>query len=75
MSELARAGIGVVLVTHHVEEIVPEIDRVIMLKDGRVFGDGPKTTILTSERLSDLFGIDLRVDRRGEHYHLTRSPR
>jgi iron complex transport system ATP-binding protein len=70
MSSLARSGIGIVLVTHHVEEIIPEIDRVIMLKAGRVFADGPKSEVLTSERLSALFGIDVRVDSRNGAYRL-----
>src|SRR4029079_18859784 len=50
MSTLARAGVGIVLVTHHVSEIVPEIHRIVMLKSGRVVADGPKAELLTSER-------------------------
>jgi iron complex transport system ATP-binding protein len=66
MSALAAEGIGIVLVTHHVEEIIPEIDRVVMLRDGRIFADGPKRDVLTSERLSALFGLDVELtDRNG----------
>jgi iron complex transport system ATP-binding protein len=72
MSQLARAGIGVVLVTHHVDEIIPEIERVVMLKNGRVFADGPKREMLTSERVSDLFGVPVEVHQRGERYFLAR---
>lgn len=61
MRELARAGIAILLVTHHVSEIIPEIERVILLRDGRVAGDGAKAEMLTSERLSRLFGTSLRV--------------
>jgi iron complex transport system ATP-binding protein len=71
MSRLARAGIGVVLVTHHVSEIVPEIDRIVMLRKGRVLADGPKAELLTSERVSDLFGVGVQVHRDGERYWLT----
>ena len=39
--QLARAGTTVVLITHHIEEIFPEIERVILLRDGRVMADGP----------------------------------
>ena len=75
MSGLARAGLGIVLVTHHVEEIVPEIERVIMLKAGRVFADGPKGDLLTSERLSALFGVDVAVRRVGDRFALTHEGR
>ena len=71
MSQLARAGVGIVLVTHHVSEIIPEIDRVVMLKEGRVMADGPKAELLTSEHVSALFGVRVRVHRDGERYWLT----
>jgi iron complex transport system ATP-binding protein len=71
MSELAAEGIGIVLVTHHVEEIIPEIERVVMLRDGRVYADGRKEEILTSARLSALFGLDVEVVRRGDSYSLS----
>ena len=75
MSTLARAGIGIVLVTHHVSEIVPEIERIVMLRDGRVTADGPKADILTSERVSALFGVRAQVHRDGERYWLTTNDR
>ena len=56
---LVRAQIGkgktVVLVTHHLHEIPPEIDRVIFLKDGQIHADGPKSAMLTDNRISTLF--------------------
>ena len=73
MSELARDGIGIVLVTHHVSEIIPEIERIIMLRDGRVLADGPKAELLTSERVSELFGISIQVHSDGDRYWLTSS--
>lgn len=74
MSQLARAGIGVVLVTHHVAEIIPEIERVIMLRDGRLFADGAKGELMTSARLSALFGVDVDVHSRGGRYWLQSDP-
>ena len=65
---IARAGTTVILVTHHIEEIVPEIGRVILLRDGRVAADGRKREILTGERLSDLFGLPLTI-READGYH------
>ncbi|MBA3975360.1 MAG: molybdenum ABC transporter ATP-binding protein [Candidatus Solibacter sp.] len=59
---LAAEGIGLLLVTHHLPDIVPEIDRVICLKDGRVWLDGPKRESLTAPTLSGLFGVAVRVE-------------
>jgi iron complex transport system ATP-binding protein len=61
MRRLAQSGLGILLVTHHVSEIIPEIDRIILLKNGRIVADGPKHTILTAECLSELFGVDLQL--------------
>ena len=68
MRDLARSGTGVLLVTHHVSEIIPEIDRVVMLAKGRVVADGPKEEILTAERLSALFGAPLHLARRDGYF-------
>jgi iron complex transport system ATP-binding protein len=70
MRSLARAGTGIVLVTHHVSEIIPEIERVIMLRDGRVFADGPKDQVLTPERMTQLFGVPVRLTRDGDCFHV-----
>src|ERR1700740_57108 len=55
MRELAQDGLGILLVTHHVSEIIPEIERVVLLSAGRVIADGAKEEILTADRLSSLF--------------------
>jgi iron complex transport system ATP-binding protein len=62
VGELARGGTTIVLVTHHIEEIVPEITRVILLRDGRIMADGPRAEILTSARLSQLFAHPVVVE-------------
>jgi iron complex transport system ATP-binding protein len=67
---LARDGLGILLVTHHVSEIIPEIARVVLLREGRIVADGPTRDILTSERLSALFGADIQVARRDGFYSL-----
>lgn len=53
---LARQGRTLILVTHHIEEILPEIQRVILLREGRVFADGPRAEVLTDRALSELYG-------------------
>ncbi len=65
---LARAGRSVVLVTHHLSDIPPEIDRVILLKRGAVVADGPKAEVLTRERLSGLYDTDLCLTEVDGHY-------
>ena len=65
---LARQGITLVLVTHHLEEIIAEIDRVILLRAGRVLADGARADVLTSELLSQAYGGPLRVRREGDAY-------
>jgi iron complex transport system ATP-binding protein len=67
---LTGSGRGLLLVTHHIEDIVPEVGRVIMLRDGRVFADGAKADLLTSERLSELFGIPVDTEERDGVYRM-----
>ncbi len=55
LRRVASHDINLVLVTHHVEELVPEISRVILLKEGRVFLDGPKEVVMTSANLTELY--------------------
>jgi iron complex transport system ATP-binding protein len=68
--KLARSGIGIVLVTHHLSDLIPEIDRVILMRKGRILADGPKEQILTADSLGNLFGIDVELARRDGYYHL-----
>jgi iron complex transport system ATP-binding protein len=70
MRELARSGLGILLVTHHISEIIPEIERVVLLQRGRVLADGRKETVLTSEQLSSLFGVSVKLFRDGDYFHL-----
>ena len=61
LRQLAAEGTSLLLVTHHLEEIVPEITRVVLLRGGTVVADGPKQELLTSARMSDLFGASVQV--------------
>jgi iron complex transport system ATP-binding protein len=67
---LARDGTTIILVTHHVEEIVPEIKRVILLRAGRVAFAGEPAEVLTPERLTSVFGAPMHVERSGAYYHV-----
>ncbi|NTV47881.1 MAG: ATP-binding cassette domain-containing protein [Chlorobiales bacterium] len=56
---LMHAGKTVILVTHHIHEIPPEITRVVLIKDGKIVADGEKSEVLRSETLSNLFDVEL----------------
>jgi iron complex transport system ATP-binding protein len=66
---IAQAGTALVVVTHHLPEIVPEIDRIVLMKHGRVVEDGPKARLLTSARLSELFEMPIAVGRHGGYFY------
>ncbi len=66
LRHIAQKGKTVILVTHQTEEIIPEIGRVVLLQNGRVFCDGPKAEVLTTPRLSELFGEPVEVRRNGD---------
>ncbi len=70
MRELAQSGLAIILVTHHVSEIIPEIERVILLRGGRVMADGAKTSILTEENLRSLFAVPVRLKRDDGYFHV-----
>jgi iron complex transport system ATP-binding protein len=59
--ELSAAGRNIVMVTHHLNEIPPEIDRVVLLQEGRIFADGHKREVLTEANLSAVYGVHVRV--------------
>jgi len=69
MRRLALAGTTIVLITHHIEEIVPEIARVVLLRDGRILSDGPRETTLTAQRLSAVFAHPVVVEAADGYYY------
>jgi iron complex transport system ATP-binding protein len=70
LRKLAQAGTGIVMVTHHLPDILPEIHRVVLLRQGRIFADGAKSKVLTTKRLTELFGLPVKLARRDGYYHL-----
>ena len=69
LRRLAREGTGLVLVTHHLGDILPEIERVILMRAGRIVGDGPREKMLTEARLSELFHVPVRIGRDEQWLH------
>ncbi|WP_324709313.1 ABC transporter ATP-binding protein [Pseudomonas citronellolis] len=59
---------AMIITTHHIDEVIPEIERVVLLDKGRIVADGPKAEVLTSARLSDLYQTELRIDEQGGWY-------
>lgn len=69
MRELAQSGLAIILVTHHVSEIIPEIERVILIRGGSVMADGPKSTILTEKNLQESFGVMVRLENHQGYFY------
>jgi len=68
LRKLAASGVGLLLVTHHLEELIPEIERVVMLRKGSVYVDGLKEDVLSSANLSALFGVEVDLSLRDGYY-------
>ena len=68
LRKLAARGISIVMVTHHLPDIIPEMNRVVLMRDGRVAGDGSKAEMLVPEALSKVFGLPLEVIERRGYY-------
>ncbi|WP_406656518.1 ATP-binding cassette domain-containing protein [Methanolobus sp. ZRKC2] len=67
--KIASSGKGIILVTHDLDDIIPEIDRIVLLKEGKIFADGKKEDILNEEKLSCLFGMPVDIARNNGYYH------
>jgi len=68
--KLAQSGIGIVMVTHHLSDLIPEIERVVLIEHGQIVADGPKREILVASKLSALFGLPLDLTERDGFYNL-----
>jgi iron complex transport system ATP-binding protein len=69
MRKLAQSGIAILLVTHHLADVIPEIQRAIFMREGRIVGDGPKQQLFTAECLTQLFGVPVELTTRDGYYH------
>jgi len=70
MRRLAQSGIGIVLVTHHLSDVIPEIGRVVLMRQGQIEADGPKEELLQPDIISRVFGIRVDITRRDGYFHL-----
>src|SRR5207253_11314763 len=70
LRKLAQSGIGIVMVTHHLSDLIPEIERVLLMKRGHILADGSTKEILVEDKLSELFGHRLELSERDGYYNL-----
>ncbi|MDD2837671.1 MAG: ABC transporter ATP-binding protein [Sulfuricurvum sp.] len=67
---LSRSGTTIILVTHHIEEIFEEINKVVLLSGGTIYAQGKKEETLNSQNISAIFDMKLALEREGEHYRI-----
>ncbi|MDR0791178.1 MAG: ATP-binding cassette domain-containing protein [Methanomassiliicoccaceae archaeon] len=71
LDSLIHEGTGIVMITHDLEDIPKNVKRVMMMRDGRIFNDGSKEELLTSDVVSDLFSSTVRVTEENGTYRMT----
>ena len=69
LRRVAAAGTSLIYVTHHLPDIIPEVSRVLLLKDGRLHADGPKERLLVDDVLSQVYGMAIKVEARDGYYN------
>lgn len=68
--KIAQAGVGIILVTHHLSDIIPEIKRVVLMRNGKVWRDGHKRDVLTRLNLEEMFQAPVELVEHEGYYHL-----
>jgi iron complex transport system ATP-binding protein len=69
LRRLAQEGTGILLITHHIADILPEIDRILLMREGRIVADGAKAELLTAANLSRLFETEVHMTERDGFYY------
>ena len=59
---LTETGVNIIMITHDLTDIPHKVGRVIMIRDGRIFNDGPKEEMLTSDKVSEVYGERIIVE-------------
>jgi len=70
LRKLAASGIGIVMVTHHLSDLIPEIERVVLMNRGSIIADGPTNEVLVEPKLAELFGRPVELSKRDGYYNL-----
>ncbi|MGD0571804.1 MAG: ATP-binding cassette domain-containing protein [Sedimentisphaerales bacterium] len=69
LRKISKSGTGIILITQNIHDIIPQINRVILMRKGRFYKDGPKAAILTSKNISELFRVPVRIKKEKGHYY------
>jgi iron complex transport system ATP-binding protein len=73
LRKITKSGTGIILVTHNISDIIPEIDRVILMKNGKICDEGPKRAMLTDKNINKLFEASVEIQRKGGYYYALRK--
>jgi iron complex transport system ATP-binding protein len=71
LRKIAQSGTGIILVTHNLHDIIPEITRIILMSGGRFVDDGKKKEMLTDKKIGRLFDVPVHVREEGGWYYAT----
>jgi iron complex transport system ATP-binding protein len=69
LRKLAQQGTGIILITHHIADIPPEIDRILLMREGCIIADGPKSALLTEPILTNLFKTPVHLTHKDGFHH------
>jgi iron complex transport system ATP-binding protein len=69
LRDVVQAGTGLILVTHQLADVIPEVKRVVFMKHGRIVADGDRRELLTEQRLSELFDVTVCLGERDGFLH------
>jgi iron complex transport system ATP-binding protein len=69
LRKIASSGTGIILITHSLHDIIPEISRVILMKEGRIIQDGQKPDLLTAGTIGSLFSVPLSIVEHDGYYY------
>ena len=61
LTRLMKRSVNIVYVTHNLESILPETNKIILMKEGKIFKIGKTNEVLNSKNISDLFNISINV--------------
>ena len=66
---LAEQGTTILQITHHIADIIPAMNRVLLMRDGRIIADGARAELLTAPALSELFQTEVHLTEHNGFYH------
>lgn len=69
LRKLAQRGTAILLITHIIADILPEIDRIVMMSAGRIVADGSREDLLTEKQLGKLFGREIALTERDGYWN------